>query len=312
MNLFAPLLDSVVNCISVCMNKINSIPTLTNYIPDNSVYIGNDLMIRLGITYGKKEVTIHLNDENHAMLVAGVSGSGKSNFINLSINQLLSYKDVELYLIDSKIVELGRYSNIRQCKAFASDEQSITNLLDNILANIKEDYNNLLANNRVKVKPYEKAKVVIVEELALLTKQQLKVLSQCVAIGRGVGYRFIISIQRADGNVMNNQLKSLLTTRIAFRCTNKANSQLIIETDEATTIKNRGRCYVLENGILKEVQSYLINEQIIIETINRNLKPKIKNVKEKVQIKTSVQNSKANNNTETSSTTCDTSWIDKI
>ena len=166
MNLFAPLLDSVVNCISVCMNNYNKIPILANYTPDNSVYIGNDLTIKVGVTYGKKEVTIHLNDENHALLVCGVSGSGKSTFINLAINQLLSYKDIELYLIDPKIVELGRYANIRQCKAFASDEQSITNLLDNILANIKEDYNNLLANNKVKVKPYEKAKVVIVEELA--------------------------------------------------------------------------------------------------------------------------------------------------
>ena len=296
MNLFAPLLDSIVNCISVCMNKINSIPTLTNYTTDNSVYIGNDLMVKVGIAYGKKEITIHLNDENHAMLVCGVSGSGKSNFINLAINQLLSYKDIELYLIDSKIVELGRYSNIRQCKAFASDEEDITNLLNNLLANIREDYNKLLANNRVKVAPYDKAKVVIVEELALLTKQQLKVLSQIVAIGRGVSYRFIVSIQRADATVMNAQLKSLLTTKIAFRCTNKANSQLIIESDEASEIKNRGRCFVLENGIIQEVQTYFINEKIITETINSNLKPKA--------ITTDNSDNKANNNAYT--------WIDKI
>ena len=306
MNSISILLDSVVNVIQSCMNTYNRIPILTNYTPNNTVYMGNDLMIKVGVTYGKKEVTIHLNDENHALLVAGVSGSGKSNFINSAINQLLSYKDVELYLIDPKIVELGRYSNIIQCVSFASDEQSITNLLANILANIREDYNNLLANNKVKVKPYEKAKVLIVEELALLNKQQLRILSQCVAIGRGVGYRFIVSIQRSDGNVMNNQLKSLLTTRIAFRCTNKANSQLIIETDEASEITNRGRCYVLENGILKEVQSYYIDEKIITETINRNLKPKIKNVKEKTKIKTSIQNSnnKANNKTD--------KWIDEI
>ena len=177
MNSISILLDSVVNVIQSCMNTYNKIPILANYTPDNSVYIGNDLMIKVGVTYGKQEVTIHLNDENHAVLVAGVSGSGKSNFINLSINQLLSYKDVELYLIDPKIVELGRYANTIQCVSIASDEQSITNMLDNILANIKNDYNNLLANNKVKVSPYHKAKVVIVEELMMLTKQQLKILS---------------------------------------------------------------------------------------------------------------------------------------
>lgn len=267
---FSILLDSMVNVIQTCMNSYNKIPNYINYIPNECVYIGNDLHIRVGITYAKKEVTLHLNDSNHALLVAGVSGSGKSNFINLAINQLLSYKDIELYLVDPKIVELGRYANVSQCKCFASEEEAITNLLTTILANIKSDYQKLLSNNQVKVRPYDKAKVLIVEELALLTKQQLKILSQIVAIGRGVGYRFIVSIQRADGNVMSNQLKSLLTTRIAYKCINKANSELILEDSIASNISIRGRCYVSVNGEINEVQTYLINEELKDNIINSN------------------------------------------
>ena len=301
MNSISILLDSVVNVIQSCMNTYNRIPILANYTPDNSVHIGNDLMIKVGVTHGKQEVTIHLNDSNPNLLISGVCGSGKSVCLNTIINEIVTkYPHTKIYCFDYKIVELAQWSTINQCEAFCYEEEDILETLTNILDNIRAENKQLLSIGEVRAVPFEPCKIIIIEELAIASKKVIDLIANIASVGRSLNYRVICTCQRASANdILSPKLKALLTNRICFKTVDEANSKLVIDSPLASYINIVGRGYYSCDNELTEFQGAYINQTQIKETVNKNIKPKIKNV-----------NNKANNINKTENV--ETSWIDEI
>lgn len=312
MNLFAPLLDSVVNCISVCMNKINSIPTLYNYTPNNTVYMGSDLHLDIGVTYKKEKVQLVLNDSNPNLLISGVCGSGKSVCLNSIINEIVTkYPHTKIYCFDYKIVELAQWSTISQCEAFCYEEEDILETLTNILDNIRAENKQLLSIGEVRAKPFEPCKIIIIEELAIASKKVIDLIANIASIGRSLNYRVICTCQRASANdILSPKLRALLTNRICFKTVDEANSKLVIDSPLASYINIVGRGYYSCDNGLTEFQGAYINQTQIKETVNKNCK---RFCDSKSNIKAKPKN--IDNNSECNSVTkCNTNtdWLNKF
>lgn len=292
-NLFSPLIDSMFSVGKALYKAYNRrIPKYIEYEPNIEYRIGNNLYIPIGVTSSGKQLNLVLDNSNHACLISGVSGSGKSTALHTIISGLLSY-NVELYLLDYKVTELGIYSSLMQCKCYQYEVDAIEQTLSNILDSIKQEYKQLLAEGKTHSNPYGTVKVLIVEELSIATKKALQLLAQIVAIGRACNYRVICTIQRADSNTMNSQLKSLLTNRICFKQIDEANSKLVIYSDKASNINTVGRGYYLRDSELIEFQAYYM----ALESINKIVKSNSKNI---------------NINSKVEEKVADKSWIDRL
>lgn len=214
-------------------------------------------------------------------------GSGKSVATNVIINGLLSY-NVELYLIDYKVCELAPYNTIRQCKLFEYEEERITEVLTNILDIIKKEYQQLLSEGKTHSNKYSTVKVLVIEELAQATKEDLKLLSKIASIGRAVNWRIIATIQRGDANTMTPQLKCHFTNKICFKTSDTNNSKVVIDSDVCAYIKQVGRGYYLRDGNLIEFQGYHISESQIKDTIDKH---KHKTINGKVKTESKAEDS---------------------
>lgn len=203
-----------------------------------------------------------------------VPGSGKSVCTNVIINGLLSY-NVELYLIDYKVCELAPYRTIRQCKLFEYEEEKITEALTNILDIIKQEYQQLLSEGKTHSNKYSTVKVLVIEELAQASKEDLKLLSKIASIGRAVNWRIVATIQRGDAVTLTPQLKCHFTNKICFKTSDTNNSKVVIDSDVCAYIKQIGRGYYLKDGNLIQFQGFYILESQIKETIDKNKKKTI-------------------------------------
>ena len=293
-NLLSPLIDTLWNVPKAIRNICSKLPEYVEYIPTNEYKIGNSLYIPIGVTSKDKELNLILDNSNHACLIAGVSGSGKSNCLHTIINGLLSY-NCELYLLDHKVTELGQYTLLRQCKCYEYEAEAIEEALSNILDSIREEYKQLLQQGLTHSNKLSTVKVLIVEELSIATKKALSLLAQIACICRACNWRIICTIQRGDGTVMNNQLKALLTNRICFKQVDSNNSNLVIYSDKASNITTVGRGYYLRDSELIEFQAYYMT----LETINKTIKSNSKIITEEANAE--IQDININDN-----------WIEKL
>lgn len=237
------------------------------------------------------------------LLIAGTTGSGKSVGINTIINSLL-FKlhpaTVKFVLIDPKRIELAIYKKLKKhYLAVCPDvkEEIITNPDDAVtifksleaemekrydwlskldVRNIKE-FNEKLATGKLKEKdgikfhplPYI---IVIVDEFADLMITAGKLIEDTIArlaqMSRAAGIHLIFATQRPSVNVIRGNIKANFPARIAYKVSQRADSQTILDQGGAEQLIGKGDMIFNNNDNLIRVQNAYISEGEINRVLN--------------------------------------------
>ena len=171
------------------------------------------------------------------VLIAGMTGSGKSVLINQLIDQL----NGQLYLIDLKKVELIAHK--RKAVWYADTPGEAVVMLEHILKLIEKRYK-LMQKRRQKLTPQEDIYIIIDELADLMVTHRKEVeplLTRIGQIGRAAKVHLIMATQQPAAKIIPTSIK-LNCERVALRCMTAAQSRQVIEMPGAEKLPKYGEC----------------------------------------------------------------------
>ena len=217
------------------------------------------------------------------MLIAGTTGSGKSVCMNSIIISLL-YKadpqDVNLIMIDPKMVELGIYNGIPHLKIpVITDPKKAAGSLQWAVAEMMrryksmsdagvrdlESYNSMIDSQQMEGTKIPQL-VVIIDELADLMLVAAKEVEESICriaqMGRAAGIHLVIATQRPSADVITGLMKANIPSRIAFSVASAMESRIILDTQGAEKLVGKGDMLYapIGNGKPKRVQGCFVSD----------------------------------------------------
>lgn len=257
------------------VGRVGHLESLRRWKENNPV---KSLAVPIGMGTDGRPFTLDLHEKHQGPhgLVAGMTGSGKSEFIItyiLSMAVNFSPDEVAFVLIDYKGGGLA--------DAFENEERgihlphlvgTITNLdgaaIDRSLASIKSELTHrqtvfknakaLLGESTLDIYDYQKLYrtgrvqeplphlFIISDEFAELKQQQPMFMDELISaarIGRSLGVHLILATQK-PGGVVNNQIWSNAKFRACLRVQDRTDSMEMLKRPEAAELKNTGRFYL--------------------------------------------------------------------
>lgn len=232
----------------------------------------------IGVMAGGEVFSLDLHEAYHGChgLVAGTTGSGKSEFLQAFILSLAinySPKEVAFVLVDFKGGDMARPFMAKPfAPALPHLSATISNLSGNILyralvsleAEIKSRqriFNEAAAAlgvDKLDINSYHKYYkggrldtplphlVIIIDEFAQLKTQQPEFLAQLInvaQVGRSLGIHLILATQKPSG-IVDPQIMSNSRFRVCLKVADKQDSIDMINKPDSAMIKNPGRLYL--------------------------------------------------------------------
>ncbi len=223
------------------------------------------------------------------LLIAGTTGSGKSvcvSSIIMSVLMTRTPQEVQLILIDPKVVELAMFRDIphlmcpivtEMSKAEAILDWAATKMDERYAlfaeAGVKDirSYNRLgeaALRERMEIASDEEMAaipvhlpyiVLIIDELADLMMTSAKevefYLCRIAQKSRAVGIHLIVSTQRPQANVVTGLIKSNLPCRIAFRVASRLDSRIVLDQNGGEVLMGQGDMLFLPPGSSKLIRA---------------------------------------------------------
>ena len=228
-------------------------------------------------------VTAKLYDDlinrNQHILIAGMTGSGKSVIMNGMINSVL-YKDAakhQLVLIDLKRVEFSKYRNTAHCIAFAKTIPEIWNTLYYLSGMIDARFEEM--ENREIVEwdgPIIHVFVDEMAELMLKGKDLAKQFQSICEIGRAAGVQVVCATQCPLAKVIPTEIKVNFPIIVGLHTSSARHSRNILEVNGCENLPMYGEALIQYPTIgIKRVKVPMIEEewlQKIIKADQREVK----------------------------------------
>ncbi|MCM1348785.1 MAG: DNA translocase FtsK [Firmicutes bacterium] len=250
-----------------------------------------ELPMALGTTISNEVYVTDLAKMPH-LLVAGATGMGKSVGLNTIIASLLYRKhpaELKFVLVDPKRVEFSLYKCIEKhyLAKMPEEENAIITESENVVATLNslctemelrydllskagvrglKEYNEKFVSRRLnpndghRFLPYI---VVVIDEFAdlILTvgREVETPISRLAAKARAIGIHVILATQRPSVNVITGVIKANFPGRMAFRVTQRNDSQTILDRPGAEQLIGRGDMLISLNGIIDRVQCAFID-----------------------------------------------------
>jgi S-DNA-T family DNA segregation ATPase FtsK/SpoIIIE len=194
--------------------------------------------VYLGVDARGKRVRVGLMYRN--ILIGGEPGAGKSVAQGNIVAHAALCADVDLILIDGKIVELLPYAPVAS-QFVGNDMPKALRVLREQQADLDQRYLHLARTGRKKIVAGDgfRAKLLCIDELAYFTvtvgtKEQQEefrtLVRDIVARGRAAGIITVASTQRPSADIVPTSLRDLFGYRLAFRCATDSSSDIILGT----------------------------------------------------------------------------------
>lgn len=243
--------------------QTNSLPTSIPYSWDAEPYANMELPIPIGYTQKGLEV-FDLTNAPH-MLIAGQTGFGKTVALHCIANALIPRARV--CIVDPKKLDF-RYLKNHVC--LARDDEAAMNLFK--LLNREYDRRiNILescSDDIVKVQEYEGNDmpyiVVIIDELAELSKDTHIYINRLLRLARAVGISIIGASQRISVKIIEGDTRELFEARLAFKVANETSSRMILGEENSMAAwlpVIKGRAIFKFGHELKEVQTMFLDKK---------------------------------------------------
>lgn len=235
------------------------LPEHAPYEWDGRGYAKMCLPVPVGVTQKGVEV-FDLADSPH-LLVAGVPGFGKSNFLHVLIHSVLPMAKVAV--IDLKRLE---FAYLREHCLVTRTEKEAIGLLRKLNREMERRIDILEAAGVVKVQDYNGGDmpfiVVVIDEVAEIHEAEIIFLvDRLVRLARAVGISVVAATQRPSTNVINGDLRAMFQARLCFQVADELNSRMVLGESCSLAahlpgIKGRG---IFKFGLTeKEVQSFYL------------------------------------------------------
>lgn len=174
------------------------------------------------------------------ILLGGEPGSGKSVALGNIVSHAALSTDVDLVLIDGKLVELLPYAPIAKQFVGNNIHQALKVLRD-LQAEMDRRYLHLAQTGRKKITDQDgfRATLLAIDELAYFSvtvgtpeqqKEFVTLVRDLVARGRAAGIIVVAATQRPSADIVPTSLRDLFSYRLAFRCTTDSSSDIILGT----------------------------------------------------------------------------------
>ena len=244
----------------------------------NSNNSAKSLAAPVGLMAGNIPFSLDIHEAYHGChgLVAGTTGSGKSEFLQAFILSLAinySPKEIAFVLVDFKGGDMARPFMAKPAvPALPHLAATISNLSGNILyralvsfdAEIKSRqrlFNEsavILGVDKLDINSYHRYYkagklavplphlVIIIDEFAQLKTQQPDFLTQLInvaQVGRSLGIHLILATQKPSG-VVDPQIWSNSRFKVCLKVADKQDSMDMINRSDSAFIKNPGRCFI--------------------------------------------------------------------
>ena len=225
------------------------------------------------------------------VLIAGTTGSGKSVCINTLILSLLyksSPEDVQLILVDPKVVELKVYNNIphlpfdvvtkpkaasemlkwsvremeRRYRAFADREvrdiEGFNQYVEDVNSGRRDPFPIDQHDESDSLAPVLRKLprvVIIIDELADLMMVAAKEVEESICrlaqLARAAGMHLVVATQRPSVDVITGLIKANMPSRIAFAVSSGVDSRTILDTVGAEKLLGKGDMLFYPQGKMK-------------------------------------------------------------
>ena len=231
------------------------------------------------------------------LLIAGTTGSGKSVCINCILASFLltrSPHDVQLILVDPKMVELQMFSTVPHLMLpVVTDMRQATNVLLWAVEKMEGRYDlfkragvrnlkgyNALGEEGLRERMGEEFHeertprhvpfiVIVIDEMADLMmtskKEAEQTITRLAQKSRAVGIHVIVATQRPSTDVITGVLKGNLPTRIAFQVASKIDSRVILDHMGAEKLLGQGDMLYTppQSSQIRRVQGALVEDHEI-------------------------------------------------
>lgn len=227
-----------------------------------------ELPVPLGVDFHGQKQCLDLAEMPHC-LITGSTGSGKSVFEAGIISSLVyryDSSDLNMYLVDTKQVDLPLFKSLPHVKQCADNIDDFHNMMFIVMGEIRRRLGVLQGAGVRKVQEYHTMMggrhhmpyiVLMLDEFGDLmdldnafrkadkekyeatptVKQWIK---SCVQIGRAAGIHIIACTQRASVKVIDGDIKANLPCRIALRLPTQIDSRTILGTSGAENLLGKG------------------------------------------------------------------------
>ncbi len=266
-----PIVGSQAGCISIDIQRPDrAFVSLNESLANTPIELEGKPAFPVGQDVTGQSHWLNLADPSDChLLIAGTTGSGKSEFLRSIIASLaarLEPDQVQFVLIDPKRVTFnirGTSPYLRSPIAYSLD--SALPIIENCMNEMDRRYS-LLAERKlsnISELPADLLPriVIIIDEFAsfLEDKESKKVVSSLLkrigAMARAAGIHLVISTQRPDKDVVTPLLRENLPGRIALRVTSKAGSDLILDAPDAENLLGKGDLIWKSGGERLRLQS---------------------------------------------------------
>jgi S-DNA-T family DNA segregation ATPase FtsK/SpoIIIE len=246
------------------------------------------------------------------LLIAGTTGSGKSVCIASMITSILMTRtpaEVNLILVDPKVVELAMFKNIPHLMCPIVTEVSRAEAILDWAATKMDERYALLAEAGVKdIRSYNQLGeqelrqrmqvdsdeemqripvrlpyiVIVIDELADLMMTSAKevefFLCRLAQKSRAVGIHLLVSTQRPQANVVTGLIKSNMPCRIGFRVASRLDSRIVLDQNGGEALMGMGDMLFLPPGSAKLIraQGTFVAEdeaRAVVEHVRAQAKP---------------------------------------
>jgi S-DNA-T family DNA segregation ATPase FtsK/SpoIIIE len=239
-------------------------------------------------------ISLKLDDENPHLLIAGMTGSGKSMLLRaIIVNLILSAnRMIKLHLADLKAgAEFGIYERSSAVTTFSKDIADTLELLQMFDNEMMKRFNLFQQAGVVNIYEYNKIDgplpyhLLIIDEFANIVEEDkdcLYYLKRLLRMARACGIHIILCTQRPDAQTVPGSIKNNVGARIALYCADPTNSRIIIDSDKAASLTGNGHGILHTKGDIEFRGFYLDTEKA-----KRLIKHTLRNVENKVKDDTS-------------------------
>ncbi len=200
------------------------------------------------------------------LLIAGATGSGKSVCINDIIISLIyksSPEELQLILVDPKVVELSVFGNLPHLRLpVVTDPKKAAGALCGAVKEMTDRYRKFAAlgardlarYNELQENPRERLPklVIIIDELADLMMVAPDTVEDSICriaqLGRACGIHLIVATQRPSADIITGLIKANIPSRIAFAVSSAVDSRIILDVAGAEKLLGRGDMLFHPNG----------------------------------------------------------------
>jgi len=274
-------------------NVETEIVAFGNVIDDERFLNSHDqpLKIALGVDIDGENVYVDIAKMPHG-LIAGATNSGKSVCVNTILVSLIyknSPRDLNLILIDPKMVELSAYNDLPHLiTPVITDAKMAALSLEWAVEEMERRYRLFSRNKAKDIKSFnENVKrgrieeehlpyiVVVIDELAdLMMASPAEVelsIQRLTQKARAAGIHLIVATQRPTTDVVKGTIKSNIPARIAFKVASHVDSATILDGSGAEKLLGKGdmllkevdRPYRLQGAFITDDEIYDFTDFII-------------------------------------------------